>query len=819
MTDTEQLIIATMFYYPETIPDIGITSEMFTGAPARELFDAIVVLQATGQELTFPHLGAKVAPKTLSVFMAVDDPPTSELLKGAVRKLKQAHAMRGITDLSARIQDAVQRGYDTAELVAELHKLQSAIPDSLTIYGVEGLIRQGQVLLFFDKRSAQLSEKVLTDLIPIATTSNIKKLNKLNLSVFQGRKVIIWRGEHREAGDHLYHLLTKSGAAGVRVIRNPSGQAAGFGIVEAVDAGWDARQIFAYIRANLTDPAKDEEEPARGDTGERPYTPSDDDPLPDHESAPFQCLGLDHNVFFYLPHGSNQVIPLRADQHSQSHLVTLAPLNWWEAQYPCKTGANWGSASNALIRFQERKGVYDPSRLRGRGAWEDAGRSILHLGNVIYVNGTPQPPAKVETRYIYEAAAPMEYDTPCTPLNATDANKFIALCDKLLWERPIYARLMAGWCIIAPICGALKWRPHVHLSGAAGAGKSWVLKNVVSLAVGPAALSVVGNTTAAAIRQQLNSDARPVIHDEFEAEDQAAIKRIQEELELARACSSDSEAVTLKGGADGKAKVYRTRAAFCFSSIGVNMQQHADVSRVTVLSLQKDPLMTEKQRVAHFDELMALWTSIMTEEYCCALRARTVHLIPVIRRNAEVFARAAAAGVGTQRTGDQLGALLAGAYSLYSSNEITLEAALTWIDSQDWSEYRVKDEQLDESRCLAKILETVLRVTGSKACYELNVGELIHIANGGSHEGIGTDTAESTLKRHGIRVDIYGNTVSISNTHDALKKWLEKTPWANNWRQYLARMPGAVKTDTMRFSPGSPGSKAVQLPLTLLGEG
>ena len=41
----------------------------------------------------------------------------------------------------------------------------------------------------------------------------------------------------------------------------------------------------------------------------------------------------------------------------------------------------------------------------------------------------------------------------------------------------------------------------------------------------------------------------------------------------------------------------------------------------------------------------------MTEEYCCALRARTVHLIPTIRKNAETFARAAAVGVGTQPHG------------------------------------------------------------------------------------------------------------------------------------------------------------------------
>jgi len=826
MDQTESLIASTLFYYPETIPDTvqAITSDMFASASARELFDAIVVLQATGQELTFSNLGGQVKPQTLSVFMAIDEPPTSELLKSALRKFKQAHALRRISKLSAAVQQAVETGNDTAELVAELHKLQTAVPDSLTIYGVEGLSRQGQVLLFFDKRSRQLSEKILTDVIPIATTSNIKKLSRLNLSILRGRKVIIWRGEHQEASDHLYHLLTKAGAAGVRVIRNPSEQAASFGIIEAVEhAGWDAKQIFGYIKANLVDPAKDEEETALAAQGSRPYEPDDTDPLPDHSDAPYQCLGFDHNVYFYLPHGSNQVIPLRADQHSQSHLITIAPLNWWESCYPGKQGANFSAAANALIRHQERKGVYDPSRLRGRGAWEDAGRSVLHLGDVMYVDGAKIDPHAVKTKYVYEAAASMEYDTPCSPLpvrpaaGTRGASEFLDLCNMLTWERPIYGTMLAGWCALAPICGALDWRPHIHITGGAGAGKTTVMFNIIAPVVGPASIKLTGSITAAAIRQYAGCDARPVLADEFEAEKESSTKRIEDILELARACSSDSDAITIKGGADGKAKVYRSRLAFCFSSIGVNATQYADISRVTVLSLRAGSAENQAANDLHFKKIVAAIDDLLTEEYCCAYRARMVQLIPIIKRNCKTFASAVAVTVGTQRTGDQLGALLALAYAHTSNREITAEEARAWIEARDWSEYTNRAEQLDESRCLSKILETIVRVQGIRQTYDLNIGELIHIANGGTHD-VSSDIADTTLRRHGIRVDIYGSTVSISNTHDAIKRWLDKTPWANNWRQFLARIPGAEKTDTMRFSPGSPPSKAVALPLSVLGE-
>jgi len=538
---------------------------------------------------------------------------------------------------------------------------------------------------------------------------------------------------------------------------------------------------------------------------------------PDENTQPFQCLGYEHNIYYYLPRGSNQVVALRAEQHNKSHLMTLAPLHYWESCYPAKAGANYDAAANALIRFQERKGVYDPSRLRGRGAWEDAGRSVLHLGNTMYVNGGQHHPHEIKSHYIYEAAPSMEYDTPCAPLGASDANRFVSICDQLMWERPIYGRLLAGWCIIAPICGALRWRPHVHLTGGAGVGKSWVQKNIVALAVGPAALQVVGTTTAAAIRQTLGADARPVIHDEFEAEDQGGIKRVQEELELARACSSDSEALTLKGGADGRAKVYRTRAAFCFSSVGVNMSQQADVSRVTVLSLRKDERLSEDERLAHFDKLVTEWAATMTEEYCCALRARMVRLIPVIRKNADTFARAAAVGVGTQRTGDQLGALLAGAFACFSSAEISLDDAKKWISSQDWSEYKIKDEQLDENRCLAKILQTVIRAQGEKGQnYDLSVAELIGIAKNAltSHQGISDMSADAVLKRYGIKVSPFEGVFAISNTHIAIEKMLEKTPWSKNWPQLLARLPNSEKTNTIRF--GAISTKAVQLQLDML---
>ena len=593
--------------------------------------------------------------------------------------------------------------------------------------------------------------------------------------------------------------------------------------VSAHPTDWNDLHLQEGIEAVATqfDAVLNPREPQYEEHHEEPESAQYEQPEePDQERQPFQCLGFDHGTYYYLPRDFNQVLPLRAEQHGKSHLMALAPLNYWESCYPSKTGANYDSAANALIRSQVKKGVYDPSRLRGRGAWEDAGRSVLHLGNLMYVDNHKTSPHNLDSKFIYESAAAMEYDTPCTPLDNKCANKFIELCDKATWERPIYGRLLAGWCVIAPICGALGWRPHVHVTGASGTGKSSVMTNIIAPIVGPAALKAKGAATSAAgLRQSLGCDARPVIHDEFEAENPNMQQVITDVLELARGCSSDDEAGVIKGGADGKAKIYRTRAAFCFSSIGVNMTQASDISRISVLSLKKNPLWTKEESRKHFDEITAMWDDLMTEEYCCAFRARMVRLIPVIRKNAFTFARAAAAGTGAQRTGDQLGALLAGAFACFSDREVTAEAAREWIKSQDWSEYVVKEDQMDEQRCLAKIMQTVIRAQGEKGiCYDQSISELISIAQHGlrSHEGISDLSADAVLKRHGIKVSPYDDTFAISNTHIAIEKCLEKTPWSKNWPQLLARLPGSEKTGSIRFSAGIV-TKAVQLPLDMLG--
>ena len=137
------------------------------------------------------------------------------------------------------------------------------------------------------------------------------------------------------------------------------------------------------------------------------------------------------------------------------------------------------------------------------------------------------------------------------------------------------------------------------------------------------------------------------------------------------------------------------------ASINVNLKQNADISSVSVLGLTKHIFNRQQSK---FEKIKSIVNGTLTNDYCAALRARTVSMIPVIRQNADVFAAAVTTVRGEQRVGDQLGALLAGAYSLYSDNTISYEDAVEWVRSHDWETDR-SDGGKDEARCLNHILQ------------------------------------------------------------------------------------------------------------------
>lgn len=590
-----------------------------------------------------------------------------------------------------------------------------------------------------------------------------------------------------------------------------------FGIV---DGAWTFRKLEPVVEpAPIVEPAPEPE--PQPEPEQAPWEPDTFDGLPpivdedDQDADTFRFLGftneggnLKHHFFSY---ASQTVIQLAATSISLPNLIALAPLQEWEMKFPGKNGVAINAAINWIVACSLKRGMFNDENIRGRGAWKDGDNTIVHVGEYLVVNGKDTKLKDYRGKHVYERGTPLQLNTN-NPLQVAEANRLMEVVKLMNWEREISAYLLAGWCVVAPFCGALKWRPHIWLTGAAGTGKSWVFKNVVRRLMEGMALGVQGDTSEAGIRQTLNHDALPIVFDEAEGEDKRAQERMQAVLGLMRQSSSEDGGMIAKGSAGGSPLSYKISSCFAFASISVQLSQQSDRTRVTVLGLRKADPKTGPQRWA---ELQETYKSIITDEFVARLQARTIQMLPTINRNAITFASAAAEVIGDQRSGDQLGAMLAGAYSIHSSNLISPSDALAWLKDKDWSEEKSLDKTRDEISLLSHMMEQMTVVETMTSKYERNIGELVHTASSPANvdDFIMPTEANARLKRHGMKVED-GHLV-ISNTADWIKHRLANTPWTKNHNKILLRLQGAHSIETTRFGSGIQ-TRAVAIPLEVI---
>jgi len=534
-------------------------------------------------------------------------------------------------------------------------------------------------------------------------------------------------------------------------------------------------------------------------------------------AEPFQLLGFDvDGGYYYLPRNTGLIVRLSAQSHTSTNLLRLTEKAYWEALYPSKAGIDWASATSELFSRQAAVGMYDPDRLRGRGAWWDNGRHVLHLGDRLI---TPAGMVPISDPFAsdnhYQRGPALAGPGSTHPLSDEESMAVLAIASRFHWDVPVSAQLLAGWIALAPICGALRWRPHAWLTAAAGTGKSVILDRFVHPLLGDMRQLVVGNSTEAGIRQLLRSDALPVVLDEAESNERADQVRIQQVLSLARVASSESEAFTVKGSPSGDVSRFKVRSMFMLCSISTALKQGADRRRFAQLTLRNPSELPSAEREAHWHALDHDLDQIITREFAARLLARSISLIPMIRQAVKVFTKAAARHFDSQALGDQYGTLLAGAWSLQSSIIPTDAQAQQLISEANWSSHQQTVEMPDERRCLNRILQHPLRVETDERVLTRTIGELIQRITADSAavmDPVPFADAEDALSRHGVRV-IDGRLL-ISNTAEAIARILADTAWASSWATILSRLPGAGPHSVpVRFRGYGAAARACGIPL------
>jgi putative DNA primase/helicase len=684
------------------------------------------------------------------------------------------------------------------------------------------------VLIAEGEKSVDAGETLLKSHVSIGWCGGVAGIGHTDWSPLAGRDVVLWPDNDepgRKAMAKLGIRLQQLGCT-VSVFVPPAGCPEKWDLADALAASADtaavAKQVAKLLADNirqldpLPEPKPEPEPPA-------PTPPAVVADVP--SSAPFECLGFDGDNYYYQPGNTGQVIRITGPGHSTNNLLRLASLAYWETIYPSKTGVNWNSAVSSLLARQAAAGVYSPDRIRGRGAWSDAGRAILHLGDRLIVDGvshsvTKPPPS----RFNYQRLASIEIPTDVQPLTDQQGAEILDIADRFHWEVPASGLLLAGWVALAPICGALSWRPHIWLTASAGSGKSAILDRFLGPLLESLAIWPEGNTTEAFIRQELRADALPVVFDEAESNEQADRKRIQDILALARVASSSGRGVIGKGGADGAAQRFTIRSMFLMCSISTALKQGADRSRFAQLTLRNPNYLPKDERIAHWSALDRDLTNIITADMGHRLLHRSVRSIEIIRNSVAAFRRAAADRFDSQREGDQYGTLLAGAWSLTNTRVATEADAYALIDANNWEPYKEGNGEPDEQRCLQQILQHQVRVEADRVdvvagrvvnkttTITRTVWELIEAVRGTAEPAdLPAESAEAHLGRMGLRVQ--DDCLLVANNALGLQRILADTPWAHSWPTVLSRLPGATKAGKARFKGMSESSRAVSLPI------
>jgi putative DNA primase/helicase len=688
--------------------------------------------------------------------------------------------------------------------------LWKAPPAPRPLYNLDALQQRpnAPVLIVEGEKTADAAAKLFPSAIAITWPSGCKAFTKADWSPIKGRRCTLWPDADAVGRDAMAKLaihLLKAGAAQVRIIQPPPDAPEGW---DLADADWSIAQAAAYLKANRSPPI---ELPELAPLPE-PELPIDPDPLPAPD-ADFICLGFDNDAFYYQPHSTGQVTRLSRSAHTGTNLCAIAPLRYWETLYPSKMGVNWTAAASSLFEKQSQAGIYSPDRIRGRGAWWDQKQSVLHLGDRLVVDGINRSVSDgiPSSRYLYQRLGSLRGPANAKPLTDAESYVLAELAERFHWEVPASGLLIAGWVALAPICGALDWRPHIWLTAGAGSGKSAVLDRYISPLLGDLSLLVAGNTSEAGLRQTLRADALPVVFDEAESNERLDQQRMQSVLSLARVASTESRAQTIKGTAEGDAQRYTIRSMFLMSSIATALKQGADKSRFAQLTLRNPNEMPKAERIKHWEDLERDLDKYITEHIGQRLQARTISLIPIIRQSIKIFSRAASEAFDSQRLGDQYGTLLAGAWSLQSKEVVTRDQAWALIEQNNWEPYSQATEIPDEQRCLQHILQHQIRVEADKTVTR-SINELVDAAALRIVDSdITSAIAQAVLGRNGIKSD--DGCVVISNTSKHIAAILSDTAWSNCWPTVLSRLPGAIKNGVTRFKGMSGTSRSVSIPI------
>ncbi|AFC22543.1 putative primase [Bdellovibrio phage phi1422] len=493
-------------------------------------------------------------------------------------------------------------------------------------------------------------------------------------------------------------------------------------------------------------------------------------------------LGFRENDYYFTSTENGQVASLSG--FSETDLLKLMPIEYWEAVFPAKGAGrvNWTDAKSVLMSKCRAKGIFESRLVRGSGVWLDENRVVVNMGDHLIVDGKNCGMRDLRSKFFYTLGPSMKKLSK-KPLTAEECSVITDAAHMFKWRKDDFGFLLAGAMVTMRVCGSLPIRPHLWLTGERATGKSTLFNRFIEPLLGRQAILIIGNSTEAGIRQEVKSNAFPVVIDEFENNGPASAEKNQSIVDLLRAAWSETNAVILKGSANGIAQQYQARFAALVVSIRQIGLSDADASRFATIELAP-----HGDDAKHWEKLDAALNNI-SYDIGERLFARVIKLMPVLVTNFKTVKKALTKTSAGQRFSDQYGMLLAG-YALLLQDEPCTDSQADWLVSQvRLEDARDDSKTVDQMDALDHFLTTKVSVKGDGSSFDTTIGYMVE--NLGKLGAIESPVQKDSLLNLGIKVSNEFLEVAIPEHAEQERAIWKGTKWSKSWHKTLVRLEGA----------------------------
>lgn len=496
-------------------------------------------------------------------------------------------------------------------------------------------------------------------------------------------------------------------------------------------------------------------------------------------------IGVAPGFYYLVDAGGNfRAVPAREMMQKSALLDLFGADETWLAQhfgsmddYGVLKVKDWDKVGKAIMRACFLLGPYDPtiSPPRRTGIWADEkGRPLLHLGGrLVFADGRAERAGIVlhveadgaTERHVYvrEPSVRRQPADPCDPAAIEDLRRDIAD----LWvfrDGPAAAMLTLGWCAVASLGGAVRWRPNLVVLGGTGTGKTSLIRVFQGLLPVHA---YSNDTTKAGLEARVTDRPGPIIVDEAAQGDRSGAAAL---FDMMLPASGGEGSRGLRGSPDGRGRSFSVLGSVCYAAIHPPVLKPEHMGRFTEVTLMpagrdnKDAIDAIQAKAHHLG---------------AAFLGRVVKGFPRWDGNLRAMRAAMVAAGATAREADQVGALLAGWWLLASDAVATeAEAAAMVREAQSFIGGAMAQRE-DSAGRRAWVMLSSTSITRAAGTTKVSLGDLVRECF--DLEAAGDPAGE--LRRYGLKPEELGADDAVKLLRDA---------WNDDDAKALGGMPMKV---------------------------